>query len=166
MKKISHIIWTFALSLWIFDFFFHLGILWNLLYSIITAFFSFLPDVDIRIVNYLKKMNWKTLFLSYPLYLFVKTFLKHRTITHSIWFALVFLGFYWYVGYLFLFTFFLAIILHIFEDSLTISGVYPFFPLKLKLRLGWYSTNSTFDEIILNIFGFIIGFLFIIYYFI
>lgn len=161
MKRFSHIIWTFSISLWIYDLYFNLNLFENIFYSSITAFLSFLPDIDLKIVRYFHNLNFKTLFISYPLYLLIKIIFKHRTITHSVFFSLIFLVLYYflnsnhYLGLL-IFTFFLAIILHIFEDSLTIAGVQPLFPIKFKFRLFFFRTSSSFDEFIINILGLLI----------
>ena len=187
MKKVSHIIWTFSISLWIYHLFFpEFNTIENILISLITAIFSSLPDIDLKIVNYFKKLNYKTLFLSYPIYFLIKTIFKHRTITHSFLFSSIF-----YIGYyifsnilnntilniqifslsinlsLFLaylsFSIFLAITLHIFEDSLTVAGVEPLYPIKIKIRFARFRTNSSISQIIIDFVGFLIGVLFFIY---
>ena len=166
MKQITHLIWSFGISLLLFMFIFKINFFFTLLFSFLVGFLSFLPDIDIKIINKIDKFNFKTFYVfwifNYPL----KLFFKHRTITHSIWFPLLFfcLGEFVFSEFILvsysLRILYLALILHIFEDSLTVSGVELFFPFNFNFKLAKFSTDSFFDYWILNLIGFIFIFVF------
>ncbi len=186
MKKTSHLIWSFSLALWLYDSIFKINLIQLILYSLITSFFSVLPDIDLKIINYFKKLNYRTFFISYPFYILAKIIFKHRGLTHSFLFSGLFYGIYYFIPKITNLNYFnifnsnsyidlilnlniiflmisIGIILHILEDSFTISGVRAFYPFNFKFRLLKFSTNSILDEIILNFIGFLIGIIFIIY---
>ena len=98
-----------------------------------------------------------------------KIIFKHRTITHTIWFALIFYWIYFLnihiiVNYISL-SITIGILLHIFEDALTISGVKPLYPIPLKIRFWKFVTNSTFDEFIINFIGYGIIIFYVVHYY-
>ncbi len=161
MKRVNHITWSFGLSLWIYYFAFDFNLFITTLFSFFTAAFAWLPDIDIRIVNLSREIMYKTLFLAFPVYLFMRILFKHRTITHTLWLPILFFSVYFYFDLFFLFEDILlilgmAISLHILEDSLTVTGVQPFFPISLKFRFGDFSTSSTLHFIFLEIMSFLI----------
>lgn len=168
MRKLNHISLTFAISLWIFYYFFNFKIIQTILLSTLTAFFSSLPDIDIKIIKKIKKLERKTLFLICPLTYFLKVIFKHRNITHSIWFF----GIFFYISefflknkYLILFTktIYLAIILHIIQDSFTKTGIKLFYPIKFKLKLANFSTNKNSHFLFFQILAYIICLIFIFF---
>ncbi len=169
MKKKNHFIWTLGLSFWIF-YYLNYDIYLIFILGFLTAFLAPIPDIDIKIINFFRKLSKKTYFILYPIYLFVKLIFKHRTITHTIWFS----GIFFMIAYYFVTNHYLdlilicigfAIFLHIFEDSLTKSGVEPFFPVPIKIRLFDFSTSSQIDFIFLEWFGILIALSFPVFFF-
>lgn len=159
MKKTTHFIWTLGISLFIFKYVFYYSILPNLIVSFITAFFSSLPDIDIKIIKKVQIFNRSTFYIFYILTIPFQLLFKHRTWTHTIYLPILFL----FIAEFFTYNFYVQIIcrilyltlsLHIIEDSFTVSGVRLFYPFNLKLRIAKFSTNSFFDYLILNLVGF------------
>jgi membrane-bound metal-dependent hydrolase YbcI (DUF457 family) len=169
MLKRNHFLWTLGISPWLF---YYLNLNLELIFtlSLLTAFLSSLPDIDLKIVKYFKKLNYRSFFLTYPIYILVKLIFKHRTITHSLFIpiSLLLLNKFIITNYylsLFLFSLSFALILHVFEDCMTIAGVKIFWPLKYNLRLASFRTASNFHNSILHILGIIILLTFPFYYF-
>ncbi|MEM4757743.1 MAG: metal-dependent hydrolase [Nanopusillaceae archaeon] len=121
--------------------------------SIITAKFSTLPDMDYKISSWVSKQisileRKKIYYFVIPYYLFLKflaKMFKHRGITHSIYFVLLFL----FLKFVFSNIFFilaLSFALHILEDIFTVSGVEIFYPLSnFKVRIPLF--NNRYKEI-------------------
>ena len=65
MKRISHLVWSLGISLWLFTFIFKTSIYDTLIYSFLVSFFSSIPDIDIKIINFFKNLNSKTFFITY-----------------------------------------------------------------------------------------------------
>lgn len=138
---------SFALSLWIFYFIFNYDFLFVLFGSFLTGFFSFLPDLDIKIIKKLEKLNKNSFYLFYLLIWPIKHFFRHRGITHSIWIPIILFYFaeFHFMNFVIIFVFrflYLSLILHILEDMFTVSGVDLFFPLNFRVRFFKFSTNS------------------------
>ena len=170
MLRQNHFLWTLGISPWIF-YALNYDIIQIILLSFLTAFLSPFPDTDLKIVKYFKKLNLKTLYLTYPIYILIKLIFKHRTITHTLFIPITLL----YLQHRFLeneilialtISFSLALILHIFEDSLTIAGIKLFWPIPITLRLAKFKTSSKLHHNILLIIGFIFIISFPYYYFI
>lgn len=165
MKKVNHFTWSLALSVWIFYFYFEYNIFETIIFSLIVAMISWLPDIDIRIVNESRKLLKASFYLLLPIHFIVKTIFKHRTITHSLFIPIVLYLISLYLIeniYLdkFLIILSLSLFLHIFEDSLTVSGVKLFWPIPLKIRFAKFSTNSEVHFILLELIGYAIFFSF------
>jgi membrane-bound metal-dependent hydrolase YbcI (DUF457 family) len=169
MLKANHFLWTLGIAPWIFHYLnYELALI--LILTLITAFLSSLPDLDLKIVRYFKKLNYKSFFLTYPIYILVKLIFKHRTITHSLFIPLAILIYVYLVQNNLYFEYFLislssALILHVFEDSLTIAGVQMFRPIQTKIKFANFRTASKFHNNILHVLGLIILLSFPFYYF-
>lgn len=167
MKKINHITLSFAISLWIFYYILSKNIYQTLIFSFLVGIFASLPDIDIKIINKSWNITKNTLFLFYPIHIIIKTIFKHRTITHSIWIAIILLLIINFIenNYLIniLMIIILAIILHILEDSFTISGIKPLYPIPIKLRFAKFSTNSKIDFFLFEFIAYFFIFLFFIF---
>ncbi len=161
MLKKNHLTWTFALSLWIFYYISNENIIKTVIYSSITALLSWLPDIDLKIVSAVSDWNKKSLFLLYPFYVCVKFLFRHRTTTHTIWIPLILMiiahNTDYYVIKVGILILALALILHIFEDSLTQNGVEPFLPIPIKIRFWNFSTTSHIHYVVLEFLAFLIG---------
>ena len=169
MLKRNHFLWTLGISPWIFHTL-DLNIELIITLSLLTAFLSSLPDLDQKIVRYFKKLNFKSLYLTYPIYILVKLIFKHRTITHSLFIPIAILisinllEYNLYLEY-FLISLSSALILHVFEDCMTIAGVKIFWPIPYNFRFANFKTASKFHNNILHILGIIILLTFPFYYF-
>ncbi|BFI73231.1 hypothetical protein YN1_2180 [Nanoarchaeota archaeon] len=124
---------TYILLYYIFNF----DKLSAIILAIFVGFLSTIPDFDYKIFTWSNKQymflnKTKLKYPLFPYYLFIlfliKVF-KHRGITHSIFPVLFFfiLGFF-IISFFYLFS--LAFLLHMLEDSLTVSGIQPFYPLS------------------------------------
>lgn len=172
MRRASHFLWSFGISLFLFFYVFSVNIIFTFLFSFLVGFFSFLPDIDIRITNRVDKFNRDTFYIFWIFNFWIKLFLKHRTITHSIWlplFLFYFGEFVFFENFVFLNffrVFYLAFFLHIFEDCFTVSGVDLFYPIKFNFRFGKFSTDSFLHYHLLNFFGFcFVVFFFFLYFY-
>ncbi|MBT4375986.1 metal-dependent hydrolase [archaeon] len=91
-------------------------------FVVLALFFTFVPDIDTKMSSLGRKKIFR------PLQFFV----KHRGIFHSYTFLLAVT----FILVLFLpvvaLPFFLAYALHLFADSFTKDGIYPFYPWKSK----------------------------------
>lgn len=169
MLKSNHFLWTLGISPWIF-YFLKLEIELIFTLSLLTAFLSSLPDLDLKIVKYFKKLNRKSFYLTFPIYLIIKLIFKHRTITHSLFIpiTLLIINYFFieniYTNYI-LISLSTALILHVFEDCMTIAGVKLFWPIKINIRFANFRTASKFHNGILHILGIIILLTFPFYYF-
>ncbi|HIQ50591.1 MAG TPA: hypothetical protein EYH54_01305 [Nautiliaceae bacterium] len=170
MKKEDHFLLTFSISLYIYYFLFK-DLKYLLIGSILTAFFSWLPDLDIKVLKKIEKIKKKkriVYYLLFPCFYLIKKLLKHRGLTHSIYFP-IFLIYLDYITEDFLVSFFLktlylSILLHILEDSLTKTGVSIVYPLNFKFKIPIFSTNNNIHSFLIKIkaFLFIIIFLFFV----
>lgn len=166
MKRLNHLSLSFAISLFIFYYYFNYNFALTFLLSFFVSILSFLPDVDMTIINKLDKFNRNNFYIFFPFVYVLKSFFKHRTITHSVWFPLIFLFLaeYFFVN-IFLILFFrvlyIAIFLHIIEDSLTLSGVRIFYPFDFKLKLFRFNTNSIIHFYLLEFLAYFIIILFV-----
>ncbi len=169
MNGRSHFLWSLGLSMWIMHYFFKTRVSLNIVISFLIAFLSWLPDIDIMMENKYSKEKNRSLFNRF-MYIFTKTFLKHRTITHSIWIPVILIYFseFYLSGYYLLKTFlrivYMSLLLHIFEDTFTVMGVRLFYPLNINFRLFRFRTNSYSHSCVLNITAVIIISLFIYFY--
>jgi membrane-bound metal-dependent hydrolase YbcI (DUF457 family) len=169
MLKSNHFLWTLGISPWIFHYLnFTIELITVL--SILTAFLSSLPDLDLKIVKYFKKLNYKSFFLTYPIYIIVKLIFKHRTITHSLFIPIILLTINYYLVETIYLSYFLislstALILHVFEDCMTIAGVKIFWPIPYNFRISNFRTASKFHNNILHVLGIIILLTFPFFYF-
>ncbi|MGB9857047.1 MAG: metal-dependent hydrolase [Dictyoglomaceae bacterium] len=143
--------------------------------SFLSIFLSFL--ISIRIFNLIDPNNLLYFFgifilsffiLSSFLNIFIKKYFIHRGFAHTLWnlliinifllfpqkiflslplFAsLIYNGFIWGIN--------LGYLSHLIGDSLTFSGIRPFFPLDFKISLGLFRTNSFTERILFYFFNF------------
>jgi len=125
-----------------------------------AALGSLLPDID----EPRSYIGMKFPYLSIPLKLFG---IKHRTITHSIWFILLFLIPGLMLNNFFLLGLSLGVFMHLIGDMLTKGGVPLFYPLTKHYRLlpkeiAFY-TNSFTEHILVGILALLNGALFFAY---
>ncbi|BBL45814.1 hypothetical protein MJ1_0670 [Nanobdella aerobiophila] len=127
---ISYIIFYYILSI---------NYISSIIFSIFVGIICIIPDLDYKLsiwankqyITLRKSIIKYILFPYYIFILFIIKIFKHRGITHSIFPVILFylIGNYIHIFYLFS----LAFLLHIIEDSLTVSGTQPFYPiLKYK----------------------------------
>ena len=169
MKKEDHFYVTFSLSLFIYFYFFYYSLFLTIILSFLTAYLSWLPDIDIKVlkkIDKIKKKHRVFYFLFFPIFWLVKKIFRHRTITHTLWIPLL-------LAYLDLFDLFnekietilriiyLSLILHILEDGLTKTGVRLFYPLDLKLKIPLFSTNKEIDSLKIKTIAFFLILVFI-----
>ena len=166
MQRKDHFISTFLFSLIIYKVYgstlFHreLTLIEILILSIATAYFSYLPDIDIKYTMKInrhcskKRLNIFGRMRCFLLKKFILPLVKHRTYTHS----LLILGLFICAQYLLLhyidsmffesllYYFFvivdLGIFLHIVEDMFTTRGVPLFYPI-LTRNFRFFSFNSS-----------------------
>jgi len=170
VRKEDHFYVTFSLSLFIYFYFFHYSLFLTLFLSLLTAYLSWLPDIDIKVlrkIDKIKKTHKIVYFLLFPIFWLVKKIFRHRTITHTLWIPLL-------LAYLDLFDLFnekfeailrvlyLSLILHILEDSLTKTGVKLFYPLDLKLKIPLFSTSKEADSLKIKTISFFLILIFIL----
>ena len=169
MRKLTHIIWSFSLSSFLFFYLFDFEFFKTIIFSCLVGFFSFIPDLDIKFVKKIKRFNKKTFYIFSIITTPIKKIIGHRQITHSLFLPLIFFLFYfvfrkYFFSYVFLILCF-SIFLHIFEDCLTKSGVKIFYPFRFKLRLAKFNTFSEVHYLILNLIGLGFFILFLILFF-
>ena len=138
---------------------------------ITTAYFSWLPDIDLKIQRKIHTLCKKKGFINRLKCFFTKPFLsifKHRTYTHSLVVLAVFVALLLFAYFsipeslhvLFLLVFVpivFGILFHILEDSFTVRGVPLFYPLSKKsYRLFRFNTNKTIDVWLMRMVVFII----------
>jgi inner membrane protein len=167
MRRINHFSWSFALSLWLFFYIFKYEIFISFLLSLLVAFLSFLPDLDIILIKKVDRFNRENFYIFFLFVYIFKSIFKHRTVTHSIWipFVLFYFAEYFFLNFylvIFLRVIYLSLILHILEDSCTVSGVRIFYPLNFNLRFFKFSTNSTIHFYFLEILAYFVAFLFVL----
>ena len=167
MLRINHITWTISLSLFLYSYLFELNLFYTILLSLITGYFSSIPDIDIKIIKKLKKIDKKYFYLTIPFTILPRIIFRHRTITHSLFLPIIISTFseiyiknniLLYISRIF----YIAIILHIFEDAFTKAGVKMFFPFQINIRFFKFSTQSKLDFLILQYTSFGILILFFI----
>jgi membrane-bound metal-dependent hydrolase YbcI (DUF457 family) len=169
LKKEDHFLATLAISPYIYYFFIFKNLEYTILASFLTAFFSWIPDIDIKItkkIDKIKKRHKIIYFLLFPIFYLLKKVLKHRGLTHSLYIPLILI----YLDYLikdFLLSFFIkilyfSVILHVLEDSITKSGVPIAYPLRYKIRIPLFSTRSKKHSIIIKMCSIILIILFVL----
>jgi len=176
MHRIDHFFSTLLFSTifyyYTFDYFFNIsGIYLKYLYFIVlvflTAYFSFLPDIDIRYIKKVSSLCRKRNILSIISCFILKpttTVFKHRTITHSLLilppisyllynFSLLFEKSFLFVFVkIFSLSVFFAILFHIIEDMFTTKGVPLFYPLSRKnFNIAKFNSNSLIGNIFIRI---------------
>jgi membrane-bound metal-dependent hydrolase YbcI (DUF457 family) len=157
MKRKNHFFLTFSLSLWLYFSIFKFDLIQTVFLSFFTAYLSWIPDIDIKVVKKLEKLKKRRFlaFLLKPFIFLFKKLLRHRGLTHSIWpiLVLVFLDLKIkeYLISIFLKIIYFALIFHILEDSLTISGVNFLYPLNFRLRLAKFRSNSNLHSLFFDI---------------
>lgn len=126
----------------------------SLILGIVVASLSSLPDYDWKIYSWsnkqiirLRKSLLKYLIFPYYISLIIiNRVFRHRTTTHSIFFA----GAFFLLGYLILPVFYLiglSILLHIIEDCFTVSGVPVFYPISKKsIKIPIINTRKHLKE--------------------
>ncbi len=161
MKRRNHFFITFSLALWLYYFILKFNLSQTFLLSFFTAYLSWLPDIDLKIIKKLEKFEKKktlSAFLFKPFLFLLKKFLKHRGITHSIWpiLLLIFLDLEVndYLISIFLKIIYFALIFHVIEDSFTVSGVNFFYPLNFRLKLAKFKSNSKTHIIFFDLLSF------------
>jgi membrane-bound metal-dependent hydrolase YbcI (DUF457 family) len=108
-----------------------------LIFLSVTFIATILPDID----NRFSKIG------HYKISRIFNFFIKHRGITHSFTF-LVLLSFFILLFFKnFLLPFVLGYSLHLFLDSLTLSGINPFYPIKLRIK-GKIKTGGIIESLI------------------
>ena len=172
MLKRNHFTWTFFISLYIYFLFFEYSPENTLILAFFTASISWLPDIDFKILDVLRNFEAKTLYILTPLIAFLKFIFQHRGITHSIFIPVILLVFGEFVFtqsiiiQTILRVFYLALFLHIFEDSLTIRGIKPFFPFSNQaIQFKLINTSSATHFVILEIIAYAMSINFYVYYF-
>ena len=158
MRREDHFITTYTLSLYFYTFLFNYSLLLTFVLSFFTAYLSWLPDIDIKVLKKLDKLRKEKkiiYFLFFPLIFLLRLFFKHRTFTHTFWipFSLILLDlFVLDNGFLKLIVriFYMSLLLHILEDSLTKTGVRPFYPEKFTLKIPIFSTNDDFHSFLIK----------------
>ena len=125
-----------------------------LLLGMFVASFSSIPDYDWKIYSWsnkqiirLRKSPLKyVLFPYYFSLIVINKLFRHRTTTHSVFFA----GAFFLLGYFvtpLLHLIGLAVLLHILEDCFTVSGVPVFYPLSKKsLKIPLINTKKHLKE--------------------
>jgi membrane-bound metal-dependent hydrolase YbcI (DUF457 family) len=122
--------------------------LFILFYNFNTSFLSFLsftffllgtfiPDVDSRLSKIGKKKVFRIL----------QFFVKHRGFMHSLFFIVLSFFILSFLPLSLRIYLCFGLFLHLFLDSLTINGVYPFYPIKFKIK-GFIKTGKIFEKII------------------
>ncbi len=167
MRRINHFSWSFAISLWLFLYVFKYDFAITFLLSLLVAFLSFLPDLDIVLIKKVDKFNKQNFYIFFAFVYIFKSIFKHRTVTHSIWIPIIlfFLAeFFFFNFYLIIFLriIYLSLFLHILEDACTVSGVRIFYPFSFSLRFFKLSTNSTIHFYFLEILAYFGVFLFVL----
>ncbi|KHO55376.1 MAG: inner membrane protein [archaeon GW2011_AR19] len=124
----------------------------KIIFIVVSLFATYLPDIDTKNSKLGKKIIFR------PLQIFV----KHRGFFHS--FTFLFLATFVLVMIFPIIApgFFVGYASHLFADSLTISGITPFFPWKKKLF--WKIRTGSFTEGILFFVILIINLLLIVKY--
>lgn len=160
-----HFATTLFLSFIIFYHILSYNFLDSIFLSIITSLLSTLPDMDYKIsknienqIKFLK--STKLNIILFPYYLFIKflyIIFKHRGFTHSIYPIIIFLLL---SENIIFFILFLSFSLHIIEDSLTVSGIKPFYPFGPTIALKILNNK---ERKIQDFLSYIILFTFIIY---
>ena len=85
---------------------------------------TYIPDIDSKTSKIGRKKEFR----------FFQFFIKHRGVLHSLnFFFLISIFIYIYFPFLFQ-GFFLGYLSHLFADSLTIQGIYLFYPIKKKIH--------------------------------
>ena len=113
-------------------------------FFIIAVFATFLPDIDSKNSKIGRRLFFR------PLQLFV----KHRGFIHSFSFlTAITLIFAFFIPIIAL-PFFLGYGLHLLADSLTLEGISPFYPAKLKMR-GIIKTGGKIEILLFIIFVFL-----------
>ncbi len=172
MIKILHQSLSLVISYLLFYFILGYDKFSSIILSIIVSILSTIPDYDYKIFSWANKqyvMLNKTFlkYILFPYYLIIifmiKAF-KHRGITHSIFPIIFFIV----LGYIFSPIFYLislSIALHILEDSLTVSGIQPFYPFsEYKFSIPILNTKKHRTvQVILSFYLFLLFFILIFF---
>jgi inner membrane protein len=95
---------------------------------------SIIPDIDSKFSKIGKKKIFRP----------IQFFIKHRGITHSLFFVILF----FLIPFIprnYKIWFCFGFILHMFLDALTINGIYLFYPFKFKIR-GFIRTGKLIEK--------------------
>lgn len=111
-----------------------------ILFLPIALFATIIPDID----NKFSRIG------HYKLSRIFNFFVKHRGITHSFTFLFIISFFIFLFFKEILFAFVFGYSSHLLADSLTISGIMPFYPLKKKLK-GKIKTGGIIENLIFAI---------------
>ncbi len=107
----------------------------------LVLFGALFPDIDHPKSKLGRKIK--------PLSFFIKIFIGHRTLFHSLLIPLVLFIIYYILGYVYILAFLIGFISHLAIDALTKSGInflYPF--AKLKVR-GFIETGKLLEHVFL-----------------
>jgi len=107
----------------------------KLIFVIMVIVATAIPDLDDSVSSFGRYMIFRPL----------QFFTKHRGIVHSFTIAVVLsfiIAIYWPVASL---GFFIGYSVHLITDSFTITGIQPFWPLKMKSR-GWIHSGGRIEE--------------------
>ncbi|RIB35226.1 MAG: hypothetical protein BXU00_02775 [Candidatus Nanoclepta minutus] len=141
----------------------------SIVLSIITASISSLPDFDYKIFSWAnkKKILFEKTGLKYilfPIYLLILLLIKlfrHRGITHSIFPIIIF--FYLSIFFRPFLILSISFLLHSIEDSFTVSGIYPLYPVRdIQLKIPILSNKQRRLQSILSYLFIFIFFLLIL----
>ena len=147
MKARTHLSFGFLSALLFSPFF----IADKIIFIILSMFGSLLPDIDKPGSTLGKKIK--------PLSWFFEQTLGHRTFSHSLLFVLLLiLVTYPIIGLSYAAAISIGMLSHLGADSLTISGIRPFYPLH-KFRVSGYIRTGGFSEKLFFIFILILVFI-------
>lgn len=95
---------------------------------------------------------------------FIAHIIPHRTVTHTLWFVLLFAGLTWFTGSAYVFMFTLGIVFHIVEDTFSKQSIAWLFPFTTydtfgnggAIKRGWkvphrYSVGGSFETSVFHI---------------
>lgn len=96
----------------------------------------------------------------------INLFFGHRGFFHSMTFLIIFsvILLFLKISFSIILLFFIGYLSHLFLDSLTLEGIYPFWPLKLRIR-GFIKTGGLLENLFFLTIFFILIFLFLKFFF-
>ncbi|HLC86821.1 MAG TPA: metal-dependent hydrolase [Candidatus Nanoarchaeia archaeon] len=113
-------------------------------FFIVAIFATFLPDIDSKNSKIGHRLFFRPL----------QWFVKHRGFIHSFSFLVIIILIFAFFIPVIALPFFLGYGLHLLADSLTLEGISPFYPAKLKMR-GIIKTGGKIEILLFIIFVFV-----------